>query len=298
MDFGWLNSFDGRLALTSAALVKGETRIEKPALRAAVQNGVLTLEQFDGGLLGGQLGVTGRLAAPTGQAPTAEAAITLAKAKLAQAFKGGGIGGGALDLTGGTLDFESALTTSGSSTEAMLRGLGGQGRVSARDGVIRGFDLRALRDRLTRLDRPQELLGAVMAGLQGGETQFARMDGTFTVERGVLRTEDLTLDSDVGQAAGAGQVNLPAKTIDMRVRVTILSEQALPPLTVRLSGPLAQPTRSFEMQEVQEYFARRAAEGLLNRVIPKDVPIPGAGGGGAPVKPDTLLKGLFDGLRR
>nr|WP_246500546.1 AsmA family protein [Azospirillum rugosum] len=298
LDFGWLNSFDGRLALTSAALVKGETRIEKPALRAAVQNGVLTLEQFDGGLLGGQLGITGRLAAPGGQAPTAEAAITLVKAKLAQAFKDGGIGGGALDLTGGTLDLESTLATSGTSTDALLRALSGQGRVSARDGVIRGFDLRALRDRLTRLDRPQELLGAVMGGLQGGETQFARMDGTFVVDQGVLRTEDLKLDSDVGQASGVGQVNLPAKSIDMRVRVTILSEQALPPLTVRLTGPLAQPTRSFEMQEVQEYFARRAAEGLLNRVIPKDVPIPGAGGDGAPVKPDTLLKGLFEGLRR
>ncbi|MCW2236265.1 AsmA family protein [Azospirillum canadense] len=298
LDFGWLNSFDGRLALTSAALVKGETRIEKPALRATVQNGVLTLEQFDGGLLGGQLGITGRLSSPSGQAPTAEAAITLVKAKLAQAFKGGGIGGGAVDLAGGTLDLESTLASSGSSTDAMLRGLSGQGRVSARDGVIRGFDLRALRDRLTKLDRPQELLGAVMGGLQGGETQFARMDGTFVVDRGVLRTEDLKLDSDVGQASGAGQVNLPAKSIDMRVRVTILSEQALPPLTVRLSGPLAQPTRSFEMQEVQEYFAKRAAEGLLNRVIPKDVPIPGAGGDGAPVKPDTLLKGLFEGLRR
>ena len=51
------------------------------------------------------------------------------------------------------------------------------------------------------------------------------------------------------------------------------------------------------MQEVQEYFARRAAEGLLNRVVPKDGALPDAGGG-ALAKPETLLKGLIEGLRR
>jgi len=292
LDFGWLRSFDGRLLLTSSALVKGETRVEHPSLRAAVQNGVLTLEQFDGGLLGGQLGITGRLAAPGGQPATAEANVTLVKAQLSEAF-----GTGSLALTGGTLDLESSLTTTGSTRDALVKGLSGQGRLSARDGVIRGLDIGALRDRLTKLERPQELLGAVMGGLQSGETRFASLDGTFAVDRGVVRTEDLRLKSAVGEAAGVGQIDLPADSIDMRVRVSILSDQTLPPLALRLTGPLDKPTRSFEMQEVQEYFARRAAEGLLNRVVPKDGVLPDAGGS-APSKPETLLKGLIEGLRR
>ncbi|NUB08652.1 hypothetical protein FW320_21025, partial [Azospirillum sp. Vi22] len=135
----------------------------------------------------------------------------------------------------------------------------------------------------------------VMGGLQGGETRFARLDGSFAIDKGVARTEDTRLTSDLGEAVAVGQVNLPAQTIDMRVRLTVQSDQSLPPLTVRMTGALDKPTRSFEMQEVQEYFARRAAEGLLNRVVPKDLPIPG--GGNAP-KPDALLKGLIDGLRR
>lgn len=292
LDVGWLRGFDGRLLLTSSALVKGETRIEHPSLRAAVQNGVLTLEQFDGGLLGGQLGITGRLAAPGGQPATAEADITLVKAQLSEAF-----GTGSLALTGGTLDLESSLTTTGTTRDALVKGLSGKGRLSARDGVIRGLDIGALRDRLTKLERPQELLGAVMGGLQGGETRFASLDGTFAVNGGVVRTDDLRLKSAVGDAAGAGQIDLPANSIDMRVRVSILADQALPPLTLRLTGPLDKPTRSFEMQEVQEYFARRAAEGLLNRLAPKDGALPDAGGS-APAKPETLLKGLIEGLRR
>lgn len=293
-DFSGLRRFDGRFALTASALVKGGTRIENPALRATVTNGVLTVERFDGALMGGQLGATGRLAAPGNQTPTAEATITLSKAKLAEAA-GGSLGGGALEIAGGVLDAEANLTTSGAGGDAMLKGLAGQGRISARDGLLRGFDLGALRDRLTRLERPQELLGAVMGGLQGGQTRFARLDGSFAIDKGVARTEDMRLTSDLGEAVAAGQVNLPAQTIDMRVRLTVQSDQSLPPLTVRMTGALDKPTRSFEMQEVQEYFARRAAEGLLNRVVPKDLPIPG--GGNAP-KPDALLKGLIDGLRR
>ncbi|KAA1054636.1 AsmA family protein [Azospirillum argentinense] len=293
-DFSGLRRFDGRFVLTSSALVKGGTRIDNPALRATVTNGVLTVERFDGTLMGGQLGATGRLAAPGNQTPTAEATITLSKAKLAEAV-GGGLGGGALEIAGGVLDAEANLTTSGAGGDAMLKALAGQGRISARDGLLRGFDLGALRDRLTRLERPQELLGAVMGGLQGGETRFARLDGSFAIDKGVARTEDTRLTSDLGEAVAVGQVNLPAQTIDMRVRLTVQSDQSLPPLTVRMTGALDKPTRSFEMQEVQEYFARRAAEGLLNRVVPKDLPIPG--GGNAP-KPDALLKGLIDGLRR
>ncbi|NUB16207.1 AsmA family protein [Azospirillum brasilense] len=293
-DFSGLRRFDGRFALTSSALVKGGTRIENPALRATVTNGVLTVERFDGTLMGGQLGATGRLAAPGNQTPTAEATITLSKAKLAEAM-GGGLGGGALEIAGGVLDAEANLTTSGAGGDAMLKALAGQGRISARDGLLRGFDLGVLRDRLTKLERPQELLGAVMGGLQGGETRFARLDGSFAIDKGVARTEDTRLTSDLGEAVAAGQVNLPAQTIDMRVRLTVQSDQSLPPLTVRMTGALDKPTRSFEMQEVQEYFARRAAEGLLNKVVPKDLPIPG--GGNAP-KPDALLKGLIDGLRR
>ncbi|WP_448207350.1 AsmA family protein [Azospirillum sp. sgz302134] len=296
LDFGWMRRFDGRLALTSSALVKGDTRIERPALRANLQNGLLTLEQFDGGLMGGQLGVTGRLAAPEGQPATAEAAVTLVRAKLAELKSEGALGGGAVSIAGGTLDLESTLTTSGATRDAMVRGLTGQGRLSARDGLVRGFDLGVLRDRLTKLDRPQEVLGAVMGALQGGETRFARLDGTFTMDKGTLRTEDLRLTSEVGEATGAGQVNLPDRTIDMRVRLAIQAESAVPPLTVRLTGPLDKPTRSFDMHDVQEHFARRAAEGLLNRVVPKEG---GSGeGGSVPVKPEGLLKGLIEGLRR
>ncbi|WP_448188778.1 AsmA family protein [Azospirillum sp. sgz301742] len=288
LDFGWLRGFDGRLGLTSAAIVAEGTRIERPALRASVEGGVLTLEQLDGGVLGGQVGATGRLTAE-GNAAKGELNVTLVKAKLAEAF-----GGGALDIAGGTLDLDLELNTAGASRAAMMQALSGKGTLHARDGVVRGFDLGVLRDRLTHVERPQDALPAVLGALQGGESRFGRMDGTFAIERGVARTGDLRLISDLGEATAVGQVSLPARTIDMRVRVAARSNEPLPPVSLRLTGPLDQPTRSFEMQEVQEFLAQRAAAALVDKVAPA-VPVPAPGGAATP---QDVIRGVLEGLKR
>lgn len=292
-DLGWMRSFDGRLGLTSSALIAQGTRIDTPAMRLILADGVLTLEQFDGGVLGGQIGATGRLAAPAGRVPEAELNLTVVKAKLAQAFSGGPLG-----VASGTLDLDAELRTTGAGKAAMLQALSGTARLAGRDGAVRGFDMGALAERLGRLDRPQDALEAVLRGLQGGETRFSRLDGTFAVERGVATTQDLRLASDAGQATAQGHVNLPAETMDMRVRIQAKGD--LPPVAVRMTGPIDKPTRAFEMQEVQEFLARRAASGLLKQAVPDlpiPVPVPGTSGGARPTPPQDVIRGLIEGLR-
>ncbi|HEY0835322.1 MAG TPA: AsmA-like C-terminal region-containing protein, partial [Azospirillum sp.] len=291
LDLGWMRAFDGRLMLTSAALVAQGTRIDNPAMRVILADGVLTLEQFDGGVLGGQIGATGRLAAPAGRVPEAELNLTVVKAKLAQAFSGG-----SLDVASGTLDLDAELRTAGAGKTAMLQALSGTARLAGRDGAVRGFDMGALAERLGRLDRPQDALEAVLRGLQGGETRFSRLDGTFAIARGVATTQDLRLISEAGEATAQGQVDLPARTMDLRVRIQAKGE--LPPVAMRMTGPIDKPTRAFEMQEVQEYIARRAAAGLLKQAIPDlPIPVPGTSGGTRPAAPQDVIRGLIEGLR-
>lgn len=281
LSLGWMRGFDGRFGLTATALVAEGTRIERPALRSTLADGVLTLEQLDGELLGGQVGATGRLAATPEGAAQGELNVTLVKAKLAEAF-----GGGPLDLAGGTLDLDVELNASGASRSALLRGLTGKGALHARDGVMRGVDMGVLRDRLTRVGRPQDALPAVLGALQGGETRFARMDGTFTVERGIARTQDTRLIAEPGEATVTGQVDLPARTVDLRLRVAARADEPLPPVSLRVSGPLDRPTRAFEMQEVQEFLAKRALGAV-------PVPVPGGAGGA-----QEMIRGLIEGLKR
>ncbi|WP_245986223.1 AsmA family protein [Azospirillum thermophilum] len=285
-DLGWMRSFDGRLALTPASLVIGDTRIDEPALRATLENGVLKLEEFDGSWAGGQVWASGKLVAAEGAAPAMDGTVTVGKARLDQLAGLSGLG-----FAGGSADLEATLATTGDSGDALLRGLTGKGRVAARDGLLTGLDFAAIRDRLTRIDRPQEVLGAIAGGLQGGQTRFGRLDGTFTVRNGVARTEDTRAVTDFGEAAVVGQVSLPQGTVDARMRVTIAADPPLPPLSLRVSGPLAAPTRSLEMQELQDYFARRAGEALK-----PSLPVPNLQG--VPANPEGLIRGLIDGLKR
>ncbi|WP_085557170.1 AsmA family protein [Azospirillum agricola] len=249
----WLRSLDGRLALTATSLTAGGLRIDQPALRAGLTGGILTLEQLDGEWLGGQIGLSGRVVETAGRAPSVEADVTVVKAALSEVAAGSGMA-----LAGGTVDLSLTLTSSGTDRATLLHGLAGRGRVAAAGGTLRGLDLAALRDRLARIDRPQEVLGAVAGSLQGGETRIDRLDGRFVIDHGIVRTEDTRLSSAAGEGLLSGQWSLPEERVDFGLTVKVKATPPLPPLTLRVVGPAAAPTQSLDMQAVQEHFARAA----------------------------------------
>jgi hypothetical protein len=248
----WLRNADGRLALTMAAVGGGGYRLDRPALRAVLDGGVLTLEQLDGGLMGGQLGLTGRLAVPANGPAEGDLSLTVVRARPSGTPESAG-----LALGGGTLDIDLSLSATGFRRGAQPERLVGEGRAMARDGVLKGFDIAALRDRLGRAGRPAEAIEAVARGLQGGETAFTHVDGRFAVAGGMVRLDGARLLAAAGEASAEGWIDLFAGTGDVRLRIQPRGDTALPPVTLRLSGPLDRPTRSFETREVQEFFAKK-----------------------------------------
>lgn len=287
VELDWLRRFDGRLALTMAGVTAGGVRLDDPALNVTIRGGVVTLDQLDGGFMGGQVGATGKLSVPADGVPAGELAVTVIKAKPGDAVGAGGV----LALAGGTLDADVELRSSGRTSEDMLRALSGTARVAARDGVLHGFDMAALAARLTSLERPQDAVAALARGLEGGNTPFARLDGTFTMTQGVARTQDIRLSSPVGGAGAAGSVDLVDQAMDLRVRIEVAAETPVPPLSLRLTGPLAAPTRAFDMRDVQDFIVRRAAERATGGVLPNTAPPPGA-------PPVEIMRGLLEGLGR
>lgn len=253
IDVSWLRMVDARLAWTATSLTAGGVRIEQPALRAGLAAGILTLDQLDGEWLGGQVGLSGRILAKAGQVPSVEADVTIVKAALAEIAAGSGIA-----LTGGTVDLDMSLSSAGTGRDALLRGLAGRGRVAASGGVLRGLDLAALRDRLGRVERAQDVLGAVAGGLQGGETRIDRLDGRFAIDHGVVRTDDTRLVAATGEGLLSGMWSLPEASVDFGLTLKVKADPPLPPLILRVAGPLAAPIQSLDMQAVQEHFARAA----------------------------------------
>ncbi|WP_372398869.1 AsmA family protein [Azospirillum sp. HJ39] len=253
-ELGWMQALDGRLALTSTALTLGGQRIAQPALRATLSGGIATLEQLDGEWQGGQIGLSGRLAAVSGQPPRLDADITVIKAELGTALSG--VAG--LGLSGGTVDLDMTLSGSGHG-EALLRSLTGRGRAMASGGTLRGVDLAALRSRLAGVERTQEVLGAVAGALQGGETRLDRLDARFSIERGVIRADDARLTTAPADGTLTGTVSLPDGRLDLGLALKVKADGDLPPLALRIAGPWDAPTQTLDLSALRDRFGAAAA---------------------------------------
>ncbi|MDX1541639.1 MAG: AsmA-like C-terminal region-containing protein, partial [Geminicoccaceae bacterium] len=101
------------------------------------------------------------------------------------------------------------LRARGRSQRDFVSALGGDGEILFQDGAIVGINL-------------AQMVRNIGAAFQGGgdeiqKTDFAELGGTFRIENGVLRNDDLRLQAPVLRLEGAGTVDLEQRTIDYRV---------------------------------------------------------------------------------
>ena len=119
-----------------------------------------------------------------------------------------------------------------------------------RDGAVLGINIAGmLRQIMT--------LGLNPGATQQQRTDFAEAGGSFTIQNGILRNDDLYLRAPVLRLEGAGTVDLPQRTVDYRITpklATTLEGQGAsgePVLQAGipflLQGPFASPSVRFDL---------------------------------------------------
>jgi AsmA protein len=126
------------------------------------------------------------------------------------------------------------------------------------DGAIVGMNLAAMmRNAANAFLNPE-------AG-ETRKTDFAEMGGSFTIEGGVLRNDDMRLQAPALRVEGSGRVNLPRRTINYRLEPKLAKtlqgqggerEVAGLLVPVIIKGPWDDPAVSPDLSAV----ARRALE--------------------------------------
>jgi AsmA protein len=166
-------------------------------------------------------------------------------------------------LTGiGNLDI--AVTARGKSQRDFISTLSGRGAVSLAGGQIRGVDLLALAESAAKIERgligtldvagaldllahgqirgvnPLALAESAAKGLVGGgnTTKFGTLTATCTVTNGLLRNNDLRLNSGIVPMTGAGIVDLRTHAVDYRVSLQLPGGVAVP---IQVSGTWDHP---------------------------------------------------------
>jgi hypothetical protein len=105
-----------------------------------------------------------------------------------------------------------------------------------------------------------------------GGTPFGRLVGSFAVQDGVARTDDLALDGPAGAVRAVGSVDLGRWTANLTATVTLPGTGQ--PFAVILAGPLDAPVRTPDVSALQTDLVARLQQELMRRLATPPPPPP------------------------
>ena len=290
IDLSILRTFDADLDLASRAISYGTYRFVDPNLVVRLEGGVLDVDPLSGTLFGGGVSLTMRVEA--GEAVRLSARARLDGADIERAL----IESARIDRVSGRFDLDTSLATAGRSQFDMISALDGTLSFAARDGMIRGIDLRHLSDRLGELDGVGGFLGLIQSSLGGGETAYTSFSGTFDIQDGLARTDDLSARLDAAQGSGRGLIDLPSWHMDLRTQARLVEHPDAPPVGLDLIGPLDAPRREFRTEELEGYVAARVGRTILREILPRSRQQDDESNGGLqPLNPRNIIRGILRG---
>jgi AsmA protein len=122
------------------------------------------------------------------------------------------------DKLSGTANLTAKFTGNGLTPDELRRTVNGNAAFSFSEGAVKGVNIAAL------IRKAQATLKGQPAPPddQPNQTDFAIMKGTATVTNGLVRNDDLTLQSPLLRIAGKGQTHLAEETIDYLLTTKIV----------------------------------------------------------------------------
>ncbi|MFQ3622881.1 MAG: AsmA-like C-terminal region-containing protein, partial [Acetobacteraceae bacterium] len=215
-----------------------------------IADGALALSRLTAGLGGGALSAAGRYDPPAGR-------LAL-EATILDAVLAGPLFDLPFDLGAGRVSAELRLAASGRSAFALLGSLSGEARLTAREGILVGFDLLRAVEALQGGLPVGPAIAELRAALSEGATAFERAEALIRLERGLATLDQSQLVAAAGTAQVLGEVDLRGRGLDLAIALAPLGAEPLPPLGLRVTGPWAAPRRAVEAAAAARFLAERA----------------------------------------
>lgn len=265
----WLNALNFDVNLVAKSLNYEGWDVAAPSMKAILNNGVLTMEQLQGGLYQGQVFLTGTLKQATQDTGYAvDGKVNLRDVSLEPLV--GSLTGNRI-LTGrGLVSSDATIKTSGVSPSALIHALSGSGAVTGKEIVLTGFDLTRFARALSSEAKPGDTaLGLWKGTTKGGSTAFDTLDGDFTINEGIVNISKMDLDGPQALLATTGKVDLPQFTITTVHEITLKDDEDFPPFKINISGPLNNPGQTFGQGVLNDYIARKVNRKLESFISDK-----------------------------
>ncbi|MCH6587416.1 MAG: AsmA family protein, partial [Proteobacteria bacterium] len=274
IDVSALNDFNAEIKLTSKAWLLDKLRLDNAVIEASLVDGVLDLRKLNATVYGGALSVIGKVdARKTLEVGLAVTAIELDLARLLRDLAES-------DRVSGPLSVNASLSTRGRSEAELVSALTGTGDLQGTlkfkamaeekiGSLLLGLAGELLGQKVKELRNVTNITGATNVLFNAFADAPAAVSGTFTVERGVVRTTDLRVDGRQATALTAGSADLPNWRLDTRTDVYRAEDPNTPYLTLDLRGPLDAPNPRVRGAAFQPRQQRAPATGPVPSTGPQ-----------------------------
>ncbi len=152
-------------------------------------------------------------------------------------------------------------TGHGVGADALLKTLGGHFDADVANGAVEGIDMGFELARAEALLKQQSV-----PNLQNTKrTKFDVFKLTADIANGVATTHDLTIDSAVIKITGQGEVNLPARTLDLSLLADTLRSAGNVPIQVpvKVTGNLADPRVTPDVEALAKGALKQKLQDVL-----------------------------------
>lgn len=153
-----------------------------------------------------------------------------------------------MDKVQGSANFQIDLLAAGSSVDALMKSLSGQGTLGMVSGRWTGVDL----DKVLRSGQVEK-----------GTTVFDDMGASFAIANGVLDNRDLKFSLPNFETTGAGQIDLGARTIDYTIspKATKVRDGQGVSVPLKIKGSWDSPKLTADVQAaIDQNLAKEKAE--------------------------------------
>ncbi len=271
IDSAWMNAMNADIKINANSIVYEGWDLQKPIIDLALNDGTLSIRQFESALFGGRMAMDGSVTAGAGN-------IGFSSVKANTKFNNVSFADLTSAMTGGTdllrgegdINMNAAIATAGNSQAALVGALSGDGTMNGKNIVLDGFDLTRFAEALSDENKPADTLQGLWKGVNtGGSTRFDAMDGAFSISRGIVTINKLNLTGQQANLATTGTVNLPTWMLDSAHTITLVQKPDVPPFTMKIAGPLDNPAQTFGQGAINDYFNRKLNRKLQNIISDK-----------------------------
>ena len=163
-------------------------------------------------------------------------------------------------LQGGKLNLSSRYVTEATSFADMYARLRADGQFQIFNGVMKGWNIKAIYDDLLNRKSSQGLINFVKSKLTDGSETLTTIDGNFAINNGILIINDSRWSNDLFVAMQNTNVSLTSWGGDIGFDIDFIQPDYLPNFSIVYSGSLSAPDLDVNIDDLAMMYNKRQQE--------------------------------------